>query len=42
MSALLQMQDFHAGYGPIEVLRGLTIEVGPGDGSAEAGGAQVL
>jgi branched-chain amino acid transport system ATP-binding protein len=31
MPALLRVEDFHAGYGPIEVLKGITLEVGPGE-----------
>jgi branched-chain amino acid transport system ATP-binding protein len=29
--ALLEMQDFHAGYGPIEVLKGISLAVEPGE-----------
>ncbi|MBI3839141.1 MAG: ABC transporter ATP-binding protein [Planctomycetia bacterium] len=31
MPALLEMQEFYAGYGPIEVLKGISIEVRPGE-----------
>ena len=31
MPALLAMENFHAGYGPIEVLQGISIEVQPGE-----------
>jgi branched-chain amino acid transport system ATP-binding protein len=31
MAALLEMDDFHAGYGPIEVLKGITLAVEPGE-----------
>jgi branched-chain amino acid transport system ATP-binding protein len=31
MVALLQMEDFYAGYGPIEVLKGISLEVQPGE-----------
>ena len=31
MTALLEMQEFYAGYGPIEVLQGISIEVRPGE-----------
>ncbi len=31
MPPLLAMEDFHAGYGPIEVLKGISIEVQPGE-----------
>jgi branched-chain amino acid transport system ATP-binding protein len=31
MAALLEMHDFHAGYGPIEVLKGISIEVKAGE-----------
>jgi branched-chain amino acid transport system ATP-binding protein len=31
MGALLAVEDFHAGYGPIEVLKGISLEVQPGE-----------
>ena len=31
MPALLAMENFYAGYGPIEVLKGISIEVQPGE-----------
>ncbi len=31
MTALLEIADLHAGYGPIEVLKGLSLEVRRGD-----------
>jgi branched-chain amino acid transport system ATP-binding protein len=31
MPALLAMESFHAGYGPIEVLHGISLEVQPGE-----------
>ena len=31
MAALLEVQDLHAGYGPIEVLKGVSITVGEGE-----------
>src|SRR5580704_15503094 len=31
MTALLEIQDLHSGYGPIEVLKGISIEVGAGE-----------
>ncbi|MEX0679379.1 MAG: ABC transporter ATP-binding protein [Pirellulales bacterium] len=31
MAALLAVEDVHAGYGPIEVLKGISIEVRPGE-----------
>jgi branched-chain amino acid transport system ATP-binding protein len=31
MPPLLAMEDFHAGYGPIEVLKGISLEVQPGE-----------
>ena len=31
MTALLAMEDFYAGYGPIEVLKGISLEVHPGE-----------
>ncbi|HEX3726456.1 MAG TPA: ABC transporter ATP-binding protein [Pirellulales bacterium] len=31
MGALLAVEDFHAGYGAIEVLRGISLEVAPGE-----------
>ena len=31
MAPLLELDDLHAGYGPIEVLKGITLAVGPGE-----------
>ena len=31
MTALLEINDLHAGYGPIEVLKGLSLEVRAGE-----------
>jgi branched-chain amino acid transport system ATP-binding protein len=31
MPALLELQSVHAGYGPIEVLKGISLEVAPGE-----------
>jgi branched-chain amino acid transport system ATP-binding protein len=31
MTALLSLQDVHAGYGPIEVLKGISLDVGEGE-----------
>ena len=31
MATLLAVEDVHAGYGPIEVLKGISIEVRPGE-----------
>ncbi|HEX3997036.1 MAG TPA: ABC transporter ATP-binding protein [Pirellulales bacterium] len=31
MPALLEIEDLHSGYGPIEVLKGISIEVGAGE-----------
>jgi branched-chain amino acid transport system ATP-binding protein len=31
MSALLRVENLHAGYGPIEVLKGISLEVNPGE-----------
>jgi branched-chain amino acid transport system ATP-binding protein len=31
MTALLQVENLHAGYGPIEVLKGISLEVRPGE-----------